>query len=51
MGADRDLKKMVEKYWSGKIKSEELLAGAKELRSTHWKLQQAAGKDLVNVRY
>ncbi|KAL2916281.1 methionine-synthesizing 5-methyltetrahydropteroyltriglutamate--homocysteine methyltransferase [Polyrhizophydium stewartii] len=39
MGSNRDLKKLVEAYWGGKITADALLAGAKALRETHWKLQ------------
>ncbi|KAJ8323769.1 methionine-synthesizing 5- methyltetrahydropteroyltriglutamate--homocysteine methyltransferase [Batrachochytrium dendrobatidis] len=39
MGAVRDLKKLVEAYWASKISCDDLLAGAKALRATHWKLQ------------
>ncbi|KAJ3202479.1 methionine-synthesizing 5- methyltetrahydropteroyltriglutamate--homocysteine methyltransferase [Dinochytrium kinnereticum] len=43
MGANRDLKKLVENHWSGKIDERSLLIGAKNLRAEHWKIQQAAG--------
>ncbi|KAI8928217.1 cobalamin-independent synthase [Entophlyctis helioformis] len=39
MGSNRQLKKLVEAYWGGKVSSDELLAGAKSLREEHWKLQ------------
>nr|QKY15322.1 probable 5-methyltetrahydropteroyltriglutamate-homocysteine methyltransferase (MET26) [Polytomella parva] len=43
MGADRDLKKLVEAFWAKKIDQAALLSGAKELRAKHWQLQQANG--------
>ncbi|KAH9256751.1 hypothetical protein BASA81_005045 [Batrachochytrium salamandrivorans] len=42
MGAVRDLKKLVEAYWGNKITCDDLLAGAKALRATHWQLQSQA---------
>jgi 5-methyltetrahydropteroyltriglutamate--homocysteine methyltransferase len=46
-GAKRELKKALESYWSGKITETELLAAGKQLRLTHWQLQQAAGIDVI----
>ncbi|KAJ3221242.1 methionine-synthesizing 5- methyltetrahydropteroyltriglutamate--homocysteine methyltransferase [Clydaea vesicula] len=43
MGANRDLKKSIESYWSGKTDLQTLLLSAKNLRSHHWYLQQTAG--------
>ncbi|KAJ3166488.1 hypothetical protein HDU88_003357 [Geranomyces variabilis] len=43
MGGNRELKKMVENYWSGKLDEKSLLSGAKTLRAEHWAIQKAAG--------
>lgn len=47
MGVNRDLKKATEAYWGGKITQEALLAEAKQLRLTHWKIQKDAGVDII----
>lgn len=47
MGGNRELKKLVESYWSGKINESALLAGAKDIRATHWNIQKDAGIDLI----
>jgi 5-methyltetrahydropteroyltriglutamate--homocysteine methyltransferase len=47
IGENRELKKLVEAYWNGKIPQKELLTLAAELRSKAWKKQQAAGIDLI----
>jgi len=46
-GAKRELKKALESYWSGKITEAELLETGKQLRRTHWQLQQSAGIDVI----
>ncbi|TPX57529.1 5-methyltetrahydropteroyltriglutamate---homocysteine S-methyltransferase [Powellomyces hirtus] len=43
MGGNRDLKKLVENYWSGKLDEKSLLSGAKNLRAEHWNIQKSAG--------
>ncbi len=43
IGAQRELKRAVEKFWSGKIEGPELLEVCRELRAANWKRQQAAG--------
>ncbi|KAL1924790.1 uncharacterized protein VTP21DRAFT_4444 [Calcarisporiella thermophila] len=43
VGANRELKKLVESFWSSKITETDLLAGAKKLREAHWRLQQDNG--------
>ncbi|KAI8815704.1 cobalamin-independent synthase [Fimicolochytrium jonesii] len=43
MGGNRELKKLVENYWSGKLDQKALLAGAKNLRAEHWTIQKQAG--------
>ncbi|GAM24787.1 hypothetical protein SAMD00019534_079620 [Acytostelium subglobosum LB1] len=47
MGENRELKKLVETYWEGKLDVHELLAQSKELRAIHWKLQRDAGITLI----
>ncbi|KAJ2594696.1 methionine-synthesizing 5- methyltetrahydropteroyltriglutamate--homocysteine methyltransferase [Coemansia sp. RSA 1721] len=43
MGSDRQLKKLVEGYWAGKITETELADGSKKLRAEHWELQRSYG--------
>lgn len=43
IGSQRELKRAVEKFWSGKIDEAELSSVCHELRAAHWKQQQAAG--------
>ncbi|KAJ1982722.1 methionine-synthesizing 5- methyltetrahydropteroyltriglutamate--homocysteine methyltransferase [Dimargaris verticillata] len=47
IGAHRELKKLVEGFWSDKISEATLLMEAKALRAKHWKVQHDAGIDLV----
>jgi 5-methyltetrahydropteroyltriglutamate--homocysteine methyltransferase len=47
VGANRELKKASEQYWTGDISRDELFLVAKTLREKHWKLQQEAGIDLI----
>ncbi|KAH3676283.1 hypothetical protein WICPIJ_009158 [Wickerhamomyces pijperi] len=47
IGAQRELKKTTEAYWSGKVGKDELFKVGKEIRATNWKLQQAAGVDVI----
>ncbi|KAF2479876.1 cobalamin-independent synthase [Neohortaea acidophila] len=47
MGKLRDLKKATEAYWGGKLSADELLAEGKRLRLEHWKIQKAAGVDII----
>ncbi|MEZ4530864.1 MAG: 5-methyltetrahydropteroyltriglutamate--homocysteine S-methyltransferase [Thermomicrobiales bacterium] len=49
IGRDRELKWATERYWSGKLGQDELLATAAALRQTHWQTQRDAGIDLVAV--
>lgn len=49
IGAKREIKKACEKYWSGKIKLDELVEAGKEQRHYNWNLQKKAGLDLVPV--
>ncbi|MBD3166650.1 5-methyltetrahydropteroyltriglutamate--homocysteine S-methyltransferase, partial [bacterium] len=46
-GIKREWKKASEQYWRGKIGLDELLETADMLTRRHWKLQQAAGVDVI----
>lgn len=46
-GEKRELKRALERHWSGKISEAELLGVGKQLRLTHWQIQQAAGIDVI----
>ncbi|MCI1233057.1 MAG: hypothetical protein LKG08_06815, partial [Bifidobacterium tibiigranuli] len=43
IGANRELKKIIEGYWKGANSLDDVRATAKELRAKHWKLQAEAG--------
>lgn len=47
IGANRELKKACENYWSGKTSRKNLLQVGKNLRLENWKLQQKCGIDLI----
>ena len=47
IGQNRELKKIIEGYWKGVNDLAAVKATAAELRAKHWKLQQAAGIDLI----
>lgn len=47
LGARRELKRALESYWSGKSGADALLKTGKDLRLAHWKIQQAAGADVI----
>lgn len=47
MGVNRDLKKVTEAFWAGKIPKDELLSEGKRLRLEHWHLQKKAGVDII----
>jgi len=49
IGANRELKFALERYWRGEIGRDELESTGRELRARHWKLQREAGLDLVPV--
>lgn len=49
IGVERELKKALERYWSGDIDRESLLTTGRELRARHWQQQQEAGIDLLPV--
>ena len=43
IGAKRELKWLLEKYWKGSIGADDLRTGADEIRRTNWKSQAEAG--------
>ena len=47
IGGQRELKKVTEAYWGGKVSVDDLLAKGKELRAHNWKLQKDAGVDVI----
>jgi len=47
IGAQRQLKKALEAFWSGKITATELQSRATELRKQHWQLQHTLGLNHV----
>ncbi len=47
LGANRELKRATEGYWSGKVPRAALLQTGAELRAAHWRLQRDAGVDLI----
>ncbi|MGE6607842.1 5-methyltetrahydropteroyltriglutamate--homocysteine S-methyltransferase [Halomonas sp. NPDC076908] len=49
IGAQRELKKATEAYWSGDCSRSELESTGRELRLRHWQAQQDAGLDFVSV--
>jgi len=49
VGAQRELKKATESFWSGKTTAVELLAAAKDIRHENWKIQQKQGLDVIPV--
>ncbi len=47
IGANRELKKSLEKYWHGKIHVEELKLTARKIRQENWEIQQLYGIDFI----
>ncbi|CUM65575.1 uncharacterized protein PRCAT00003222001 [Priceomyces carsonii] len=47
IGGQRELKKVTESYWQGKVSVEDLLNKGKELRAHNWKLQKESGVDII----
>ncbi len=47
IGSRRELKRACEAYWAAELDRNALLAAARDLRTAHWRLQQAAGIDLI----
>lgn len=46
-GENRELKRALEGYWSGKLSLAGLLEAGKQLRLRHWRIQQQAGIDMI----
>ncbi|MGH8635570.1 MAG: 5-methyltetrahydropteroyltriglutamate--homocysteine S-methyltransferase [Burkholderiales bacterium] len=49
IGARRELKFALERFWSGAVAATELLDTGRRLRATHWSRQQAAGIDILTA--
>jgi len=49
IGAQRELKHALERYWAGSITQEQLEQTGRELRACHWQQQADAGLDMVPV--
>lgn len=49
IGRDRELKKALEAYWTGKTYQDALLQTGRDLRARHWQLQANAGIELLPV--
>ncbi|WP_410769129.1 5-methyltetrahydropteroyltriglutamate--homocysteine S-methyltransferase [Fontibacillus sp. BL9] len=49
IGREREWKKAIEAFWSGKIGEEDLHDRLGEIRRNHWKLQKEKGIDLIPV--
>src|SRR2546425_11598476 len=47
LGAQRELKWAIERYWSGKTSQAEVEKTARELRQRHWRLQSDLGLDHI----
>ncbi|MEZ4969783.1 MAG: 5-methyltetrahydropteroyltriglutamate--homocysteine S-methyltransferase [Flavobacteriaceae bacterium] len=47
IGANRELKKSLEKYWRGNINVEELHMTGRNIRQKNWQIQQSYGIDLI----
>lgn len=47
IGADRELKKILEKYWKGEAEQDDVLTVAKAIREQNWKTQDEAGMDFI----
>lgn len=47
IGAKRELKAALERYWRGDTTADDLQATARDLRHRHWQLQRDAGADVV----
>ncbi|HEX8542501.1 MAG TPA: 5-methyltetrahydropteroyltriglutamate--homocysteine S-methyltransferase [Pseudomonas sp.] len=49
IGADRELKKVLEAHWKGDLDEQGLRVAGRELRAAHWQLQKDAGIELLPV--
>ncbi|MBE0296665.1 5-methyltetrahydropteroyltriglutamate--homocysteine S-methyltransferase [Gardnerella vaginalis] len=47
IGANRELKKVIERYWKKDATLEEVRQVAKDLRKKHWKIQKESGIELI----
>jgi 5-methyltetrahydropteroyltriglutamate--homocysteine methyltransferase len=47
IGPNRELKKIIEQFWAGKVSSAELLQSARDIESANWRLQAEAGIEHV----
>lgn len=47
IGGQRELKKVTESYWQGKVSVDDLISKGKELRSHNWTLQKNAGVEII----
>lgn len=47
IGANRELKKIIERYWKKDATLEEVRQVAKDLRKKHWKIQAESGIELI----
>jgi len=47
IGAGRELKKALERYWSGEADEKSLRDEAARIRAAHWKTQSAVGIDII----
>src|ERR1041385_8009734 len=47
IGAKRELKRALESFWSHKTSEAQLLDTARAIRAENWRIQQAAGIDLI----
>ena len=47
MGAGRELKKALERYWSSEADEASLRSEAARIRAAHWKTQSDAGIDII----
>ncbi len=47
IGAGRELKKALERYWSSDIDEKSLREEAARIRAAHWKTQASAGIDII----
>ncbi|KAI9137408.1 5-methyltetrahydropteroyltriglutamate--homocysteine methyltransferase [Paraphysoderma sedebokerense] len=47
IGAKRELKRLVENFWNGKLDQKALLLGAKNIRAENWQLQKSLGLDHI----
>ena len=47
IGADRELKKIIERYWKSDASLDEVREIARLLRAKHWRIQAETGVDLI----